>query len=127
MAAAAAAAAAAAPSATTSTTILHHPSCSVLTCIQGCDNNCLLGKRLLAMYDDDGTFTVSNYASGLTSTLRSAINYSERRPKTPKYFWLWVELLSKRVVVIQPPRCFEAGKIMCSFNNETSEVVVKLV
>jgi hypothetical protein len=99
----------------------------VLTCAQDCNGNCLLGKRLLGKCDDDGTITVSDYALGQVSTLRAAITYSERHPTPAEYFLLWVELLSKCVVVVRRSACFEAGRIKCSFNSETGEVDVELV
>jgi hypothetical protein len=114
------------PPADSSTTLLYTPNCSVLTCERYCNGNCLLGKLLYGKWDDD-TITVSDYALGQVSTLRAAITYSERHPAPAKYFRLWVELLSKRVVVVRCPACFEAGKIKCFFNLETGEVDVELV
>jgi hypothetical protein len=115
------------PPADSSTTLLYTSNCSVLTCERDCNGNCLLGKRLYGKCDDDDTITVSDYALGQVSTLREAIDYSERHPAPAKYFRLWVELRSKRVVVVRRSACFEAGKIKCFFNLETGEVDVKLV
>jgi len=110
--------------------VVEEPMCSSLPCEPNCKGNCPLGKFLLAFYDsDDSTFYVKNFGSAHdVCTLPEAIDCSQKRPATAEYFWLWVSLRSKQVIVVQPPTSLKISEIKCSFNHKTNMVDVnKLV
>ena len=100
--------------------------CSSLPCEPDCKGNCQLGKLLHGLYDfNDHKCYVEDYKLKYdVITLREAIDYSLKRPATAEYFWLWVSLRTKEVVVVEPPTSLKADKIKCSFVLATSKVVV---